>query len=209
MQSIYTPIPTRRSLDSTDTVPRLHSKCWTYFISLVLLDGFSFLGRNRKCPHFFLRRNREVSCFVLHCVRAESIYFHSSIDLADKHVGCIEANGPCQEPERQHHEGCVTKVQQRGNELDNVQLEEKTKMRPGIKAPKESDPLHRGVPDRTRRPLSISPHTKTQRAPLKRLLSGCSVSSKSPTVLLTLLVSNRPPLSQTSFSYRGCRILTR
>lgn len=51
-----------------------------------------------------------------------SVYLHSSVDLADKHVGCIEADGAREEPEGQDHEGRVAKVEERGNELDDVQL---------------------------------------------------------------------------------------
>lgn len=51
-----------------------------------------------------------------------SVYLHSSVDLADKHVGCIEADGAREEPEGQDHEGRVAKVEERGNEFDDVQL---------------------------------------------------------------------------------------
>lgn len=51
-----------------------------------------------------------------------SVYLHSCVDLADKHVGCIEANGAREEPEGQDHEGRVAKVEERGNELNDVQL---------------------------------------------------------------------------------------
>lgn len=51
-----------------------------------------------------------------------SVYLHSSVDLADKHVGCIEADGAREEPEGQDHEGRVAKVEERGDELDDVQL---------------------------------------------------------------------------------------
>lgn len=51
-----------------------------------------------------------------------SVYLYSSVDLADKHVGCIEADGARKEPEGQDHEGRVAKVEERGNELDDVQL---------------------------------------------------------------------------------------
>ena len=51
-----------------------------------------------------------------------SVYLHSSVDLTDKHVGCIEADGAREEPEGQDHEGRVAKVEERGNELDDVQL---------------------------------------------------------------------------------------
>lgn len=55
-----------------------------------------------------------------------SVYLHCSVDLADKHVGCIEADGAREEPEGQDHEGGVAKVEERGNELDNVQLGHKS-----------------------------------------------------------------------------------
>lgn len=51
-----------------------------------------------------------------------SVYLHSSVDLADKHVGCIEADGAREQPEGQDHEGRVAKVEERRNELDDVQL---------------------------------------------------------------------------------------
>lgn len=51
-----------------------------------------------------------------------SVYLHSSVDLADKHVGCIKADGAREEPEGQDHEGRVAKVEKRGNELHDVQL---------------------------------------------------------------------------------------
>lgn len=51
-----------------------------------------------------------------------SVYLHSSVDLADKHVGCIEADGAREKPEGQDHEGRVAKVQKRRNELNDVQL---------------------------------------------------------------------------------------
>lgn len=53
---------------------------------------------------------------------APSVYLHSSINLADKHVGCIEADGAREEPEGQDHEGRVAKVEERGDEFDDVQL---------------------------------------------------------------------------------------
>lgn len=40
-----------------------------------------------------------------------SVDFHSGVDLPHEHVGCVEANGARQEPEGQHHEGSVAKVQ--------------------------------------------------------------------------------------------------
>lgn len=55
-------------------------------------------------------------------VHPQSVYLHSSVDLADKHVGCIEANGAREKPEGQDHEGRVAKVQERGDELNDVQL---------------------------------------------------------------------------------------
>lgn len=54
-----------------------------------------------------------------------SVYLHSSVDLADKHVGCIEADGAREEPEGQDHEGRVAKVEERRNELHDVQLQHK------------------------------------------------------------------------------------
>lgn len=52
----------------------------------------------------------------------QSVNLHGSIYLADKHVGCIEANGAREQPEGQNHEGRVAKVQERGDELNDVQL---------------------------------------------------------------------------------------
>lgn len=51
-----------------------------------------------------------------------SVYLHSSVDLADKHVGCVEADGAREKPEGQDHEGRVAEVQERGDELNDVQL---------------------------------------------------------------------------------------
>lgn len=129
---IYTPVPFRR-------FPRLHRQCAK--ITFQMLNYFYFwcparcvfpsLAETGGFPASFLEGTEKSGCFGLRCFRAQSIYFHRSVDLAHKHVGCIEANGSRQEPEGQHHEGCVTKVQQRGDELHNVQLEEKTTMRPG------------------------------------------------------------------------------
>ena len=51
-----------------------------------------------------------------------SVYLHSSIYLADKHVGCVEADGPCEQPEGQDHEGGVAKVEEGRDELHDVQL---------------------------------------------------------------------------------------
>lgn len=53
---------------------------------------------------------------------SQSVYLHSSVDFADKHVGCIEANGAREQPKGQNHEGSVAKVEERGDELDDVQL---------------------------------------------------------------------------------------
>lgn len=61
-----------------------------------------------------------------------SVYFHSSVDLADKHVGCIEADGAREKPEGQDHEGRVAKVQEGGNELHDVQLGHKQREKRGV-----------------------------------------------------------------------------
>lgn len=50
------------------------------------------------------------------------VYFYSSVDFADKYVGCIEVDGVRKELEGQDYEGRVVKVEERGNEFDDVQL---------------------------------------------------------------------------------------
>lgn len=54
------------------------------------------------------------------CGPLQSVYLHGSIDLANKHVGCIEADGAREQPEGQDHEGRVAKVEERGDELHDV-----------------------------------------------------------------------------------------
>lgn len=51
-----------------------------------------------------------------------SVDFDRSINFPYEHVSGVEANRSRQQPERQNHQGCVAKIQQRGNELHNVQL---------------------------------------------------------------------------------------
>lgn len=77
-----------------------------------------------------------------------SVYLHSSVDLADKHVGCIEADGAREEPEGQDHEGRVAKVEERGNEFDDVQL--------GHKRGEKGDTLSASLLWPTRCPLTLS-----------------------------------------------------
>ena len=55
-----------------------------------------------------------------------SVNLDRGVDLPDEHVGCIEADGAGEQPEGEDHQGRVAKVQQRGNELHNVQLEPQT-----------------------------------------------------------------------------------
>ena len=52
-----------------------------------------------------------------------SVDLDCSVDFPDEHVGCVETNRACEQPEGQHHQGCVAEVQERGDELHNVQLE--------------------------------------------------------------------------------------
>lgn len=93
------------------TVPEVTFQNEELFISLVTLPtGFCFLestGRKRP-PHCQEDTCSEVS--VLCWVCASSVYFHCGVDLPDKHVGCIEANGASEEPEGQDHKGSVAEV---------------------------------------------------------------------------------------------------
>lgn len=93
------------------TVPKVTFQNEELFISRHSPTGFCFLKRiGRRC----LLRSREdvyseVFAFCWLC--ASSVYFHCGVDLPDKHVGCIEANGASEEPEGQDHKGGVAEVQ--------------------------------------------------------------------------------------------------
>ena len=51
-----------------------------------------------------------------------SVLFHSSIDLADKDVGGIEADGPGEEPESQHHNHGVAEIEHGRYDTHYLQL---------------------------------------------------------------------------------------
>lgn len=56
---------------------------------------------------------------------SSSVDFDGGVDFAYEHVGCVKADRPRQEPEGYNHQGGVAEIQQGGNELHNVQLEER------------------------------------------------------------------------------------
>lgn len=81
------------------------------------------MWRNKTKPTTTKKKNKNSS------VTGDSVDFHCSVDFPDEHVGCIEANRACQQPERQDHQGRIAKVQEGGDELHNVQLETNTEKR--------------------------------------------------------------------------------
>ena len=54
-----------------------------------------------------------------------SVLLDRSIDTADEHIGGVEPNGPSEKPEPNDHDESVAKIQQGGNEIHNVELEER------------------------------------------------------------------------------------
>lgn len=60
-------------------------------------------------------------------LRGASVDLDGGVDLPDEHVGGVEADRARQQPERNHHHGGVTEVQQGGDELHNVQLQHHNK----------------------------------------------------------------------------------
>lgn len=55
-----------------------------------------------------------------------SVYFHSRIDFPDEHVCGVKSDRSSQQPKGQHHQGRVAKIEQRWDELDNIQLGKNT-----------------------------------------------------------------------------------
>lgn len=51
-----------------------------------------------------------------------SVDLDGGVDLPDEHVGGVEADGSCEQPEGQNHQGGVTEVEERWDELHDVQL---------------------------------------------------------------------------------------
>lgn len=91
------------------TVPKLHSKNEELFISLVTLP-WDFVSLKELGEDVPLAPRTHVQVSASCWVSAPSVYFHCGVDLPDKHVGCIEANGASEEPEGQDHEGGVAEV---------------------------------------------------------------------------------------------------
>ena len=55
-------------------------------------------------------------------IPARSVDLDSTVDFPNKEVGGVEAYGPRQEPEGDHHDHRVAEVQQGGNKFCNFQL---------------------------------------------------------------------------------------
>lgn len=54
-----------------------------------------------------------------------SVDLDGGVDLPDEHVGGVEADGSCEQPEGQNHQRGVTEVQERRDELHDVQLRDR------------------------------------------------------------------------------------
>lgn len=55
------------------------------------------------------------------------VLLDSTVDTADEGVGGIETNRPCQQPEPNSHDECVSKVEHCGDQVHNLELQGKVR----------------------------------------------------------------------------------
>ena len=64
-----------------------------------------------------------INWFIAWC--STSVNFHSCINVPDEQVCGIKSNCSCQQPEGQHHDKCVAKIQKTWDKILDVKLQQR------------------------------------------------------------------------------------